>query len=170
MLCELFAGKRERQGMFCDRSIEASTRGFLVSWTFIDHYHWYVCCVILLLLFVQRVSEHPLPRSLPESKLNDLVQKTDYRNFYDGIFRNVLRVRVPGTKGHHKVKMVRNITVIPNVFPLLVQVNKLVSYFQCYFEVTSFFRFVKTIKTHDFNFNFMWRYILTIGKSYSFHD
>lgn len=49
--------------------------------------------------------EHPLPRSLPESKINDLAQKTDYRAFYDGIFLPVLRVRVPGTKGHHAVKL-----------------------------------------------------------------
>ncbi|KAL9954285.1 hypothetical protein ACROYT_G041804 [Oculina patagonica] len=54
----------------------------------------------------KRSEDHPLPRSLPESKLNDLAQRTDYQTFYDDIFlKGIYHVRVPGTTGHHKVKM-----------------------------------------------------------------
>ena len=70
--------------------------------------------------------EHPLPRSLPESKLNDLAQRTDYRVFYDGIFRHVLRVRVPGTEGHHAVKMVRK---IPEKLVSFTSLSQQVSHF-----------------------------------------
>lgn len=72
----------------------------------------------LLLLFSARISqgsgssnakrpaEHPLPRSLPESKLSDLARRTDYEAFYNDTFlKGIYRVRVPGTTGHHKVKM-----------------------------------------------------------------
>ena len=48
-----------------------------------------------------------MPRSLSELKLSDLAQRTDYNTFLGDIFNKVLRVRVPGTKGHHEVKMVR---------------------------------------------------------------
>lgn len=70
--------------------------------------------VVLILLFIEislvraivrRFSDHPLKRTLPESKLNDLVQRTEYATFTDTIFRKILRVRVPGTHGHHEVKM-----------------------------------------------------------------
>lgn len=54
----------------------------------------------------KRPAEHPLPRSLPESKLSDLAQRTDYEAFYNDTFlKGIYRVRVPGTTGHHKVKM-----------------------------------------------------------------
>lgn len=79
--------------------------------------------VILLLHFAQRLSDHPLPRSLPESKINDLAQRTDYQSFFNDVFRKVLRVREPGTKGHHEVKMVRETTVNPSVI-LVILVNK----------------------------------------------
>ncbi|XP_068682290.1 glutaminyl-peptide cyclotransferase-like isoform X2 [Montipora foliosa] len=71
--------------------------------------------VVLILVFFEivslrrtdtkRLSDHPLKRTLAESKLNDLAQRTDYQSFYYDIFRPILRVRVPGTNGHHKVKM-----------------------------------------------------------------
>lgn len=54
----------------------------------------------------KRLAEHPLPRSLPESKLNDLAQRTDYDAFYSDTFmKGLYHVRYPGTQGHHKVKM-----------------------------------------------------------------
>lgn len=53
----------------------------------------------------KRIAEHPLPRSLPESKLNDLAQRTDYDAFYSDTFiKGLYHVRYPGTQGHHKVK------------------------------------------------------------------
>lgn len=67
----------------------------------------FLCTGILSrgLASVKRLSDHPLPRSLPESKINDLAQRTDYQSFFNDVFRKVLRVREPGTKGHHEVKM-----------------------------------------------------------------
>lgn len=102
---------------------------------FIDRHYWYVCFVILFLHFVQRPADHPIARSLPESKLNDLAERTDYQTFYDDIFlKGVYRVRVPGTTGHHKVKMVRKITDNVSVLPLRVQVNKLATLLIVFWE------------------------------------
>lgn len=110
-------------------SISCGILNSFVGFLFIDRHYWYICFVILFFHFVQRRAEHPLPRSLPESKLSDLAERTDYEAFYNDTFlKGIYRVRVPGTTGHHKVKMVRKITANVSVLPLL-RVNKLATSF-----------------------------------------
>lgn len=137
-------------------SISCGILNSFVGFLFIDRHYWYICFVILFFHFVQRRAEHPLPRSLPESKLSDLAERTDYEAFYNDTFlKGIYRVRVPGTTGHHKVKMVRKITANVSVLPLL-RVNKLATSF----NYLSRFIVIKTkgqcctwrLLLHDFSF------------------
>lgn len=120
---------RIRRGSSC--GIYNSHFGF----PFIDQYDWYVCFVIFFLHFVQKLTEHPMPRSLPESKLLNLAQRTDYLSFYNDIFeKGVYRVRVPGSTGHHKVKMVGKYNGNTSV---LLLANKLATSCNCLCESES---------------------------------
>lgn len=68
--------------------------------------------LVLVLLFFSTVernsaerSVHPFARSLSTGRLKEISELTDYDRFLSTILRPINRVRVPGTVGHHKVKM-----------------------------------------------------------------
>ena len=44
--------------------------------------------------------------SLSQKSAKGLAQINDYNNFYTSYLKNILHVRVPGTVGHHEVKLV----------------------------------------------------------------
>lgn len=50
-------------------------------------------------------SAHPFARSLSTGRLKEISELTDYDRFLSTILRPINRVRVPGTVGHHKVKL-----------------------------------------------------------------